>query len=161
MQRPDGGWPEQPCAGHVGEGRSGRTKAGRIGRPARRCLDAIGFAWGCVGDRRWEDMYAQLAEYRDDHGHCRISTLSDEHRALGNWIHKRSGRCTSRGCWRKARIAQLDDIDFTWDLRREQWETNFAAPGGLPPHDRALRRANALCAQSQAGQLGDGAAGGL
>ena len=120
------GWPENPALATWVKGVRAAQKRGELDDQRLQRLEAIGFAWERVGDRRWDEMYAKLADYRQAHGHCCISTLSEEHRALGNWIH------TQRTLWKQGlleqqRIDQLDAIGFTWDLRREQWDTMFAA----------------------------------
>ena len=71
-------------------------------------------------------MYAELADYQHVHGHCRISTLSEDYRSLGNWVHTQR-TLRKQGRLDQERIARLDAIGFTWDLRREQWEAMFAA----------------------------------
>jgi hypothetical protein len=60
------------------------------------------------------------------HGHCRISTLSEDCRLLGNWVHTQR-TLHKQGRLDEERIARLDAIGFTWDLRREIWEAMFAA----------------------------------
>lgn len=119
------GWPEDPTLATWVKGVRAAQKRGELDDQRQQRLDAIGFAWERVGDSRWDEMYAKLADYQHAHGHCRISTLSDEHRALGNWIHTQR-TLRKQGMLEQQRIAQLDEIGFTWDLRREQWETMFA-----------------------------------
>ena len=154
------GWPENPALAKWVKGMRAAQKRGDLDFERIRRLDAIGFGWERGGEARWEEMYAELAGYQRVHGHCRISTLSEDYRPLGNWVHTQR-TLHKQGRLDQERIARLDAIGFTWDLRRERWDEMFAAPRGLPPRDRALRRSADLVGESQAGQLGHDAADGL
>ncbi len=120
------GWAEDPALAKWVKTMRAAQKRGELSLQRVRHLDAIGFTWDRGGDERWEEMYDNLAEYRRAHGHCRVSTLCEEERALGNWVHtqrtfRRLGRLEAE------RIARLDAIGFTWDLRRELWDAMYAA----------------------------------
>jgi hypothetical protein len=120
------GWPENPRLAKWVKGIRSAQKRGdlddkRIGR-----LEKIGFTWERTGDSHWEEMYGKVAYFQQLHGHCRISTLSEEHGTLGNWVHTQR-TLRKQGRLEPERIAQLDAIGFTWDYRREQWDTLFAA----------------------------------
>ncbi len=100
-------------------------KRGSLDSKRIRRLNSIGFAWEHSGEGRWEETYAALVGYHQIHGHCRISTLSEDYPALGNWV--RTQRTLRRyGRLEQTRITRLDAIGFTWDDRRERWETMFA-----------------------------------
>jgi hypothetical protein len=88
-------------------------------------LEALGFVWDRGGEQRWEDMYAELAEYRRQHGHCRVSSLSPEYQKLGNWVRTQRTR-HRQGELRQDQIRRLDELGFTWELWREQWDAMFA-----------------------------------
>src|SRR5204863_292501 len=98
-----------------------QRKLGSLSAERIERLDAIGFGWDRGGDSRWDEMYAELADFQHDHGHCRISTLSDDNRALGVWVHTQRTLC-KQGRLDADRIARLDAIGFTWDLLRAQWD---------------------------------------
>jgi hypothetical protein len=120
------GSPDNPALAKWVKGVRAAQKRGDLDEERVRRLDAIDFAWDRGGDSRWDEMYDELAGFRQFHGHCRISTLSDEHRALGVWVHtqrtlRKQGRLDAE------RIARLDALGFTWDLLREQWDGLFAA----------------------------------
>jgi hypothetical protein len=136
------GWPENPPLAKWIKGLRTAQKRGDLDDERLQRLEAIGFAWERVGDRHWEEMYARLADFQHANGHCRISTLSDEHRALGNWIHTQR-TLYKQGRLEQERIAQLDAIGFTWDLRREQWDMMLAAL-------EEFRRVNGHCDVPQA-----------
>ena len=97
-------------------------------------LDQIGFSWARQEDT-WESNYAALAEYRRVHGHCRVSTLSEEHGSLGNWV-RTMREYKKRGKLSEERIRRLTELDFVWDgaleaslseVWQEKWESNYAA----------------------------------
>jgi hypothetical protein len=120
------GWPENPALAKWVKGMRAAQKRGDLESERIRRFDLIGFEWDRGGDSRWDDMYAELAEFQHAYGHCRISTLSEVHRTLGVWVHtqrtlRKQGRLDAE------RIARLDAIRFTWDLLREQWDAMFAA----------------------------------
>ena len=120
------GWPENPALAKWVKGIRSTQKRGDVDGERARRLDSIGFEWDRGGDSRWDDMYGELADFQHLHGHCRISTLSDDFRALGVWVHTQRTLC-KQGRLDADRIARLDAIGFTWDLLREQWDTMLSA----------------------------------
>jgi hypothetical protein len=81
------GWPENPALAKWVKGMRAAQKRGDMDIERTRRLDAIGFEWDRGGETRWDEMYAELADFQHANGHCRISTLSDDHRVLGVWVH--------------------------------------------------------------------------
>ena len=120
------GWPENPALARWVKGMRAARSRGELDFERTRRLEAIGFGWDRGGDSRWEEMFAALADFRRLHGHCRISTLSDDSRLLGNWVHTQR-TLRKQGRLDEERIDRLDAIGFTWDLRRERWDEMFAA----------------------------------
>jgi hypothetical protein len=145
------GWPENPALAKWVKGVRASQKRGDLDPERFRRLDAIGFGWERGGDWRWEEMYAELAEYQHLHGHCRISTLSEDRRSLGNWVHTQR-TLRKQGRLEQERTARLDAIGFTWDLRREQWEAMFAA---LQDYRRATGDCDVPQAWSENRKLGN------
>ena len=100
-----------------------------------RKLEAIGFEWR--PDRRrsnqWETRFGELKIYRENHGHCNVSTKKN---SLGRWVHTqrcqyrllKQGKCS---CMTDDRIRMLDSIGFQWDIgltvkgRADQWHARF------------------------------------
>ena len=120
------GWPQNVELAKWVKGVRAARKRGDLDVERITRLDQLGFGWERGGDQRWDEMFAELAEYRRAHGHCRISTLSQDCPALGNWVHTQR-TLRKQGRLEDERVEQLDALGFTWDLRREQWETMFAA----------------------------------
>ena len=81
------GWPGHRELARWVKGIRVARKRGEMDLERIRRLDAIGFQWDRGGEGRWEEMYAELADYQQINGHCRISTLSEDCRLLGNWVH--------------------------------------------------------------------------
>jgi hypothetical protein len=120
------GWPENPALALWVKGVRAAQKRGDLDFERIRRLDSISFGWDRGGEMRWDEMYEELARYRQVNGHCRISTLSEECRSLGNWVHTQR-TLRKQGRLDQERIARLDALGFAWDVRREQWDTMFAA----------------------------------
>jgi hypothetical protein len=146
------GWPENPALAKWVKGMRAAQKRGGLDCERIRRLDAIGFGWERVGEQRWEEMYAELADYQRIHGHCRISTLSEDYRPLGNWVHTQRTLC-KQGRLEQERIDQLDAIGFTWDLRRERWDEMFAV---LEDYHRATGHCDVPQTRSDNHNLGNG-----
>ena len=67
----------------------------------------------------------ELVKFREEHGHCRVSTLSKPHAALASWV--RTQRANKKvGRLRAEQIRRLDGLGFTWDMsaRRSTATTN-------------------------------------
>ena len=121
-----GTWPENPKLAKWVKGLRACRKQGLLSADRVDRLSALGFEWERGSDRRWEAMYAELAQYARLHGHCCVSTTSEESRKLGNWVRtQRTGR--RQGALPPERIRRLESLGFTWDLWHEQWETMFTA----------------------------------
>mmetsp|Transcript_12640 Transcript_12640/g.35536 ORF Transcript_12640/g.35536 Transcript_12640/m.35536 type:complete len:177 (+) Transcript_12640:863-1393(+) len=65
---------------------------------------------------RWEDMYAALVAFKEQHKHCRVPTGCPDNPKLGQWVN------TQRTLHRKGklsdeRMALLEAIGFVWDAR--------------------------------------------
>lgn len=54
-------------------------------------LSSLGFNWGeNKGDRKWEEHFRALQEYKAVHGDCRVPTKYAENTALGRWVSTRT-----------------------------------------------------------------------
>ncbi len=120
------GWPENPVLAKWVKGLRAAQRRGDMDAERARRLDSIGFNWDRGGESRWDEMFGELADFQRVHGHCRISTLSDDNRALGVWVHTQR-TLGKQGRLDPERVARLDAIGFTWDLLREQWDAMFVA----------------------------------
>jgi len=120
------GWHEEPgLASWVGEQRN-QDRRGVIPAHRRQRLDDIGFVWrpstGHWDAREgpsprfaalWDQRYAELIAFKNEHGHTSVTGLRPEHRKLATWrreqqVSRRKGRLHTE------RIARLDAIGFNW-----------------------------------------------
>jgi hypothetical protein len=95
-------------------------KAGRLDAARRQRLEQLGFSWDPVGEG-WARRFAELAAYKQQHGHCRVSRA--ENKPLEAWIVGQRARQQSLTPDQRR---QLDEIGFIWDAGREFWEERFA-----------------------------------
>ena len=125
-------------------------KANRLEQGRIEQLDKLGFAWDYF-EYQWESKYAALVKFREEYGHCRVSTLSKPHAALANWVRtmrvrKRQGKLSAE------RIRRLDLLGFTWDMpRRKSGPIENAPQTGVPEKPSRSRPqerlASAICRQ--------------
>ncbi len=107
-------WRENPYLGRwVWKQRLAR-KANRLEQGHIEQLDKLGFAWDYL-EYQWESKYSALVKFREEYGHCRVSTLSKPHAALANWVrtqrlNKKQGKLSAE------RIRRLDLLGFIWDV---------------------------------------------
>ena len=131
------GWPENPALAKWVKGVRASQKRGDLDFERIRRLDAIGFGW----ERRGELAGKRCTPSWPATGMSMVTVgsppLSEDYRSLGNWVHTQR-TLRKQGRLDQERIAQLDAIGFTWDLRREQWDAMFAAL-------EDYRRANGHC----------------
>lgn len=88
-------------------------------------LEAIGFEWNPKG-AAWNQMFAALVDYRRKHGHCNVPQTCSENASLGRWVSwqrylRKSGKLG------EARVHQLEEIGFAWEIVDVTWEEKFAA----------------------------------
>lgn len=82
-------------------------------------LEELGFVWRKERKDSWEEHFAQLIEFKERFGHCRVSRNWKENVKLGQWVQslrrlKLSGRLADD------KIARLESIGFEWRLRQKE-----------------------------------------
>ena len=108
-------WSETPRLGRwIRNQRDART-ANRLKQGCVEQLDKLGFVWNLFEDQ-WESNYSALVDFQREYGHCRVSTLSKTHAALGNWVRTLRGK-KRRGRLSADKILRLDALGFTWDMQ--------------------------------------------
>mmetsp|Transcript_15065 Transcript_15065/g.41664 ORF Transcript_15065/g.41664 Transcript_15065/m.41664 type:complete len:637 (+) Transcript_15065:162-2072(+) len=101
-------------------------------------LDELDFEWSIVkspvdrstrvDDQKWSNMYAQLKEYYDEHGTCRVSKSHPPGhplRNLYNWVEYQR-RKFAKGKLVEGRISQLKKLDLCFDPLDHHWEFRIA-----------------------------------
>jgi superfamily II DNA or RNA helicase len=92
---------------------------GSLANSRKERLDAIGFNW-CPYDEQWEEMWSKLSRFKEQHGHCRVSSRNVD-RELARWVVKqrvayRDGRLSGI---RKDRLLAVG-FEFERENRRSQ-----------------------------------------
>ena len=66
-------------------------------------------------DEDWDKMYEKLVDYKDRHGHCRVS-FNDTDRCLATWVSRQRSLFNKRKLGPN-RVRRLDTIGFVWKIR--------------------------------------------
>ncbi|GKY90651.1 hypothetical protein MPSEU_000038500 [Mayamaea pseudoterrestris] len=95
----------------------------------QQALNDIGFSWAKrKGQPSWDTRFAQLQEYAQQNGHCRVPTKFAENPALGRWVS------TQRSQFKQyqdnqpthmtlERMRLLESIGFKWNAMERDEET--------------------------------------
>ena len=84
-------WSETPYLGWWIRKQRHARKANGLEQGRIEQLDKLGFAWDYF-EYQWESKYAALVRFREEYGHCRVSTLWKTHAALANWVRTQRER---------------------------------------------------------------------
>ena len=69
---------------------------------------------------RWLSVFSELANYKNEFGHCNVPRKSVEHKKLALWV-KNQRYEYSRGKMNPKKIELLESINFVWDLHQAKW----------------------------------------
>lgn len=100
-------------------------KRGEISEERLRRMNAIGFVWDAL-ESSWEEMFAELLEYKATHGDCDVPKIWPQNQALATWIGSQRQFCKN-GTLSDERISRLDAIGVVWHTKKASWEKMFAA----------------------------------
>lgn len=101
-----------------------RARKDRLTPDQLKRLNSLGFSWDPQAEK-WEQNFAALQKYRKRKGHCRVAKECKVNGLkLGQWTQVQR---STKDKLTPDRIKRLNSLDFSWDLRTEQWERNFAA----------------------------------
>mmetsp|Transcript_11264 Transcript_11264/g.23018 ORF Transcript_11264/g.23018 Transcript_11264/m.23018 type:complete len:394 (+) Transcript_11264:95-1276(+) len=92
-----------------------------------KLLDEIGFDLSYKEQSKifqgaWDAKFAELVQYKNEHGHCNVPNTPGEHRQLGRWVMKQRGyyqamldgdRANQKGMTQE-RVDRLTEIGFCW-----------------------------------------------
>jgi uncharacterized protein YbgA (DUF1722 family) len=88
-------------------------------------LDEIGFAWKGEGvrkttynDKIWHQKYERLVQFKRKHGHCRVPSIYEQDKSLGQWVSNQRSIHTIASM-RQDRKDLLDEIGFAWENSEE------------------------------------------
>jgi hypothetical protein len=91
----------------------------------RRLEELPGWSWDPLSDQ-WEEGFAYLKEFSDQHDHCRVPLeyrRRDGYR-LGKWVQTNRQRGSLDHPDRRKRLEALPG--WSWNTRLERWEEGFA-----------------------------------
>ena len=71
--------------------------------------------------RSWEERYTELTTYYDGHDHCNVPSKSG---SLGGWVQYQR-QCYDKGKLFTYQIDKLNEIDFIWNVKNQQWDQRF------------------------------------
>ena len=83
-------------------------------------LNKIGFLWD-LHDEDWRSMYNLLVQYYRENGNTNVP---GRHPTLCKWVN-RNRMARKNGKLSDERIKLLDDIDFIWDTREDNWRKMY------------------------------------
>ncbi len=118
-------WSENPklanwCGSQRAAYRKGQLSADRLKR-----LEQLGFEWNPHAVA-WEEMFAELAAYKQAHGHCNVPAKSKNNPRLGLWCDNQKQDYKNNKL-PSDRLNRLDQLGFVWDTHAAAWEEMFAA----------------------------------
>ena len=91
------------------------AKAGTL--PTERWWRLTGLGLELLGnDERWERRFAQLRQFRERFGHCRVLAKWKEDVPFGHWVHVQRA-FKKKGILSAMRIALLESVGFQWQAR--------------------------------------------
>ena len=93
---------------------------GKISDERISLLNKIGFLWD-LHDEDWRSMYNLLVQYYRENGNTNVP---GRHPTLGKWVN-RNRMARKNGKLSDERIKLLDDIDFIWDTREDNWRKMY------------------------------------
>jgi hypothetical protein len=108
-------WPENPQLGAWVSMQRELKKRGALQPKRIELLEDLGFAWRAIGEP-WEVRYAELLQFKEKYGSCKVPLKDPENRALGVWVvNQRSKK--KRGELTTDRERLLTEAGFVWETR--------------------------------------------
>ena len=87
-------------------------------------LESIEITWDCK--KSWDEMYLELCEFKKIHGNCSVTKNYSENKLLGHWVITQRALYNAKNKYlTKERIELLNQIEFVWDINKEQWTKRF------------------------------------
>ncbi|WP_080121412.1 DEAD/DEAH box helicase [Chlamydia suis] len=98
-------------------------KKGKLSEDKIARLEELGFVWD-VFEESWEENFLELQRFREEHGHCKVSTRYPQNPFLGIWVSNQR-RDFKDGKISEDKIERLEELGFVWDVTEDAWEENF------------------------------------
>jgi hypothetical protein len=97
-------------------------KTGRLDESRFERLDVVGFDWDPCGSH-WNEMYAKLRAYYEEHGHCQIPVNYPDDPVLGKWVRNLRMLQAKNGKLSANRVERLNELEFVWNSNEMRWTT--------------------------------------
>lgn len=101
-------WPDNPQLGRWSEYQRHSHRRGKLNEYRQRRLETLGFEWDS-----WEAMFATLVQFKQQHGHCKVTHTSSRSMILAAWVNKQR-LAQLRGQLNENLVRRLDEIGFIW-----------------------------------------------
>ncbi len=100
-----------------------RQRKDKLKKEQIKRLDEIDFVWDKF-QNKWEKRFEELVIYKDTYGHCAVPKAYKTNTGinLGSWVQQQR---QLKAKMPKHRFDSLDQLGFTWDKMRENWEEGF------------------------------------
>jgi hypothetical protein len=69
-------------------------------------------------EKTWDELYAKLCDFHEEHGHCIVTYNDESNEALAKWVSTQRV-VFGKGLMDDSRNQRLDDMNFTWSLKRD------------------------------------------
>jgi len=117
-------WKENKSLGHWVHVQREFRKKGMLSAERMARLAAVGFEWSEPGrlgathqehnEKRWTQLFEQMCQFKQYHGHCNVLTDWPENPPLAGWVQRQ--RLLHRlGTLPPARHTQLEALGFVWE----------------------------------------------
>ena len=118
-------WRNNPSLARWCYTQRGSYKKGLLSPERIKRLEDLGFVWDSLV-AAWEEMFAALAAYRDNHGNCSVPFKWKDNPSLANWCFTQR-TSFKNGLLSPDRATRLEEIGFQWNPFDVAWEEMFAA----------------------------------
>ncbi len=96
-------------------------KEGRLNNNKIVLLNSLGFDWDPYVNQ-WNQQFEKLQYYKKQHGHCNVFMGISSSLCSWVWDQRKSYKKGELDAWK---IEKLNTLEFDWDPRLKQWQTNF------------------------------------
>ncbi|MBF0626089.1 MAG: helicase associated domain-containing protein [Magnetococcales bacterium] len=112
-------WPEDPALPRWVETQRRLWSRQELSPERIQRLETLGFVWD-TREVLWEQMFAELAQFREDNGHCNVPDPHDPNPDLAWWVSAQR-KARANGNLNPRWQSRLEAIGFVWDPQEVQW----------------------------------------
>jgi hypothetical protein len=89
------------------------SRCNKIDPTHQERLESTRFVWNPF-DQQWEDMFAKLEEYCQQHGDCLVPRNYKDDPSLGTWVQQQHKQCAKLD---SAHCKRLKSLGFVWHAK--------------------------------------------